>query len=170
MVLQQDVIQEYVIGADSCIDAAKQVWNEAALACLVLDVQGLKLAVPISFLGIVKTLEVCDLMPLVNTAHGVMGEVSMLGQTFVAVDTADIVMPGKANPAARNQYRHLVALRYVPWALAVSDVIGAVRFAKEDVHWRSGQTQRPWLAGTMTSQMTAILDPFAFVGCIGNSQ
>jgi purine-binding chemotaxis protein CheW len=157
-------------GADSCIDAAKQVWNEAELVCLVLDVQGLKLAVPVAFLGIVKAVEIDDLIPPLNAEHGVMGEVGILGQTFIAVDTADIVMPGKANPAARKQYRHLVALRYVPWALVVSHVIGAVRLAKEDVHWRSGQTQRPWLAGTMTSQMTAILDPFAFVGCIGGGQ
>lgn len=92
--------------------------------------------------------------------------IPLLGQSFNAVDTAEIVMPGKVNPTTKSQYRYLVALRYVPWAIAVSSVVGAVSFAKEDIHWRSSQTQRPWLAGTVASKMTAILDPFALVGCL----
>lgn len=159
--LTDEAVQENVEQADSWGDTGRPLWAENDFDCLLFEVQGLKLGLPLVSLGSIHPLDHDAISAMPGQSNCFLGTATVLGQQFNVVDTAQMVMPERADPAKCKQYRYLVTLDHSRWALAVSVIDVAKRFNPDDVHWRSHRTQRPWLAGTIRAQMVALMDPQA---------
>ncbi len=159
--LTDEAVQENIQQADSWSDVGRPHWAEGDFDCLLFDVQGLRLGLPLVSLGSIHPLDFDAISTMPGQSQCFLGAATVLGQQFNVVDTAQMVMPERADPAKSQQYRYLVTLDHSRWALAVSAIDVAKRFNPEDVHWRSQRTQRPWLAGTIRAHMVALMDPRA---------
>ena len=156
--LTDEAVQENVEQADSWGDTGRPRWAENDFDCLLFEVQGLKLGLPLVSLGSIHPLDHEAISAMPGQSNCFLGTVKVMGQQFNVVDTAQMVMPERADPAKSKQYRYLVTLDHSRWALAVSLIDVAKRFNPDDVHWRSQRTQRPWLAGTIRAHMVALMD------------
>jgi purine-binding chemotaxis protein CheW len=159
--LPDEAVQENTSKADSWSDNGRPQWANEAFDCLLFDVQGLRLGLPLVSLGSIYPLDREAMSAMPGQSRCFLGTSAMLGQQFSVVDTAQMVMPERADPAKSKAYRYLVTLEHSRWALAVTAIDVAKRFEPDEVHWRSLRTQRPWLAGTIRSQMVALMDPQA---------
>jgi len=159
--LTDEAVQEVTEPADNWNKLARPTWAEGEFDCLLFDVQGLRLGLPLVSLGSIHPLGHENLSSLPGQSACFLGTTTILGQQFNVVDSAEMVMPERANAAKRIEYKYLVTLDRTRWALAVTSIDVAKRFTTDEVHWRSQRTQRPWLAGTIRSQMVALMDPKA---------
>lgn len=159
--LSDQAVQEIEKQADSWTDTGRPFWAEGEFDCLVFDLQGLKLGLPLVSLGSIHTLTISSVTALPGQGRQFMGSIAIFGQQFTVVDSAELVMPERASPEKRAQYRYIVTLDHSRWALAISGIENAKRFHPDAVHWRTVRTQRPWLAGTIREEMVALMDPSA---------
>jgi purine-binding chemotaxis protein CheW len=143
--------------------AGKPDWANKAFDTLIVDVAGLKLAIPLVVLGqIFQVTEAFSHLPgqgplflgTLNTPRGLVR----------VINTALLVMPERYEAGFIDEVRFVVSLAGAsgqdPWqlALAVNRVTQPVSLACEDVVWRGERSKRPWLLGTVKSQMCALLD------------
>ena len=132
-------------------------WAQGRFECLMFSVGGLSLAVPLVELGNISPLN-DELTPLFGQIDWFMGLLLTRTGKLRTVDTAKIVMPERYHSGLRENYRFVLSIADMDWGLAVDDVSTAISLTPEDVKWRSQRSKRPWLAGTLVSQMCAVLD------------
>lgn len=132
-------------------------WAQAPFDCLLFSVGGLKLAVPLVLLGAVHPLE-GELTPLFGRPRWFMGLLKRSDRNVRVVDTAQWVMPDRYRSDARSSYGFVIRLDNSEWGLACDEVAQSFRLKPDQVKWRSEDSRRPWLAGTVKSQMCALLD------------
>ena len=77
------------------------------------------------------------------------------------VDIANMIVPqryqSKISPW-QERISKVVLIDESIWGLACDDILGVVTLDPRDVRWRKDRAQRPWLAGTLIEQMSAIID------------
>jgi purine-binding chemotaxis protein CheW len=135
-------------------------WAETAFQALMFQVRGLTLGVPLtSLVSILEWRESASILPGQPAWH--LGVLVSRGQKVVIVDTAQLVMPERVSAKDSDNrppggYLLLVGDGY--FALAVDAIASTVILKKEQVRWRSVLGARPWLAGTMIVQLSALLD------------
>jgi purine-binding chemotaxis protein CheW len=140
------------------LDNGRPEWAQGRFECLMFSVGGLTLAVPLIELGNISPLT-DELTPLFGQIDWFMGLLpTRSGAKLRTVDTAKIVMPERYHDGLRDNYRFVISISGMDWGLAVDDVSTAISLSPEDVKWRSQRSKRPWLAGTLVSQMCAVLD------------
>lgn len=134
-------------------DAASVVPAREPVDYFIFNVSGLKLALPRQHvLGVVNFAD-CARYP---TPQGVrLGSVLQPEGELDVVDTARLVMPER--PVV-EPYRLVVLIDEYPYGLACHDIERTLAVKPEDVCWKSGQTKRRWLAGTLIEQRCALLD------------
>lgn len=132
-------------------------WAAERFQCLIFRVAGLPLAVPLVKLnGILKMPQQITPMP----GHGplFMGLAQHQGQQVKVVDIARLVLPADRLPEQRPSPGHLILIDEARWGLACDREEETLTLDPESVRWRTPQGRRPWLAGTVTRQLCAILD------------
>lgn len=132
-------------------------WAKDRFQCLIFRVAGLPLAVPLVKLnGILKMPQQITPMP----GHGplFMGLAQHQRQQVKVVDIARLVLPAERLPEQRPSPGHLILIDEARWGLACDRVEETLTLDPESVRWRTPQGRRPWLAGTVTRQLCAILD------------
>jgi purine-binding chemotaxis protein CheW len=67
-------------------------------------------------------------------------------------------MAGRVPPGARDNYRFIIRLDDSEWGLACDEVAESFTLQPDQVRWRSSRSKRPWLAGTVISEMCALID------------
>lgn len=132
-------------------------WAQDRFDVLLFTVYGLTLAVPLVALGQIQPLT-DELTPLFGQADWFMGiQPTPMGK-IRTVNTALFVMPERYDPAFLDTARYVISIDGLNWGLAVDSVQQPISLDPDEVKWRSGRGQRPWLAGTVKAQMCALLD------------
>lgn len=133
-------------------------WAEGPFECLLFDVAGLTLAVPLVCLGSIYPLEGQELTPLFGQPDWFLGILPCQAGNLKVLDTARWVMPDRYRDDFREGLQFVISIQGYEWGLAVHQVSRSIRLDPSEVKWRSQRTQRPWLAGTVIEHMCALLD------------
>ncbi|MET1078163.1 MAG: CheW domain-containing protein [Pseudomonas sp.] len=143
-------------------------WAQASFECLLFDVAGLTLAVPLVCLGSIYPLEGQDLTALFGQPDWFLGLLPAPGGNLKVLDTARWVMPDRYREDFRDGLQFVISVQGYEWGLAVHQVSRSIRLEPDQVKWRSQRTQRPWLAGTVIEHMCALLDVAALAELIAS--
>jgi purine-binding chemotaxis protein CheW len=74
------------------------------------------------------------------------------------VDTALWVMPERYHPSLKEAYKFILLIEGTDWGLAVDSVAEAIKLKPDQIKWRTPDSKRQWLAGTVIGHMCALLD------------
>lgn len=143
-------------------------WAEEPFECLLFDVAGLTLAVPLVCLGSIYPLDGAELTPLFGQPDWFLGILPCQAGNLKVLDTARWVMPERYREDYREGLQYVISVEGYEWGLAVHQVSRSIRLDPSEIKWRSQRSQRPWLAGTVIEHMCALLDVSALAGMIAS--
>ncbi|WP_407291371.1 CheW domain-containing protein [Stutzerimonas zhaodongensis] len=143
-------------------------WGEEPFECLLFDVAGLTLAVPLVSLGSIYSLAGQDLTPLFGQPSWFLGILPSQAGNLKVLDTARWVMAERYRDDFREGLQYVISVQGYEWGLAVHQVSRSIRLDPKEVKWRSQRTQRPWLAGTVIDHMCALVDVAALAELIAS--
>lgn len=131
--------------------------SRQGIDCLIFKVAGLKLAIPLPLLGGVHN--VADkVTPLFGQAVWSLGVWQGEAGKLTIIDSAQLIMPERGIRLADEGYQFFIQLDRSPWALACQEICDTVTLVHDSIKWRGDGSKRPWLAGTVISEMCALLD------------
>lgn len=133
-------------------------WAEEPFECLLFDVAGLTLAVPLVCLGAIYSLEGQELTPLFGQPDWFLGILSCQAGNLKVLDTARWVMPDRYREDFKQGLQYVISVQGYEWGLAVHQVSRSLRLDPQEIKWRAQRGHRPWLAGTVIEHMCALLD------------
>ncbi|OLF54903.1 CheW domain-containing protein [Pseudomonas chlororaphis] len=133
-------------------------WAAEPFECLLFDVAGLTLAVPLVCLGSIYSLAGHELTPLFGQPEWFLGILPSQAGNLKVLDTARWVMPDRYRDDFRHGLQYVISVQGYEWGLAVHQVSRSLRLDPNEIKWRSHRGQRPWLAGTVIEHMCALLD------------
>ena len=136
----------------------RPAWAAEPFECLLFDVAGLTLAVPLVCLGSIYSLEGQELTPLFGQPDWFLGILTCQAGNLKVLDTARWVMPDRYRDDFRQGLHYVISVQGYEWGLAVHQVSRSLRLDPSEIKWRSQRGQRPWLAGTVIEHMCALLD------------
>ena len=136
----------------------KESWSSQGVECLVFSVCGLKLAVPLLYLGGVHEVGADDVKPLIGQPNWYLGMVHRDEQNLQVIDTASFIMAERNQSLAEQGYKYLIQLEKSPWAIACQSIDDTVRLEASEIKWRGDRGKRAWLAGTVIEKMCALID------------
>ncbi|MCA6061950.1 chemotaxis protein CheW [Thalassolituus sp. ST750PaO-4] len=133
-------------------------WQSSqGIDCLIFKVAGLKLAIPLPLLGGVHN--VTDkVTPLFGQASWSLGVWQGDKAKLTIIDSAQLIMPERRISLNDDGYSFFIQLDRSPWALACQEICDTVTLVHDSIKWRGDGSKRPWLAGTVISEMCALLD------------
>lgn len=154
-----EVVPEPVAAA---VEAGPPEWAAERFEALLFEVAGLTMALPLGELGGIRRIEdeITGLLGQPDWFSGLLQ--TDLGKLRV-VDTARWIMPERLPAEGPPPYGYLIRLQDSHWALACHRIADSVRLEPDAVKWSSGNSRRPWLAGTVKAHMCALLDSSAAV-------
>jgi purine-binding chemotaxis protein CheW len=136
--------------------------SDQVFECLLFKVAGfLTLAVPLVRLnGILQWNG--ELTPIPGHADWFLGLVTNRGKQVKVIDIAKFVIPEnhKSRQAVEGErhFKHLLLIDDGKLGLAVDDLGKVLKLTRDKVRWREDRSTRPWLAGTIIEQMSALID------------
>jgi purine-binding chemotaxis protein CheW len=136
----------------------RPAWAAEPFECLLFDVAGLTLAVPLVCLGSIYPLAGHDLTPLFGQPDWFLGILPSQAGNLKVLDTARWIMPDRYREDFRQGLQYVISVQGYEWGLAVHQVSRSLRLDPNEIKWRSHRGQRPWLAGTVIEHMCALLD------------
>ena len=136
----------------------RPAWAAEPFECLLFDVAGLTLAVPLVCLGSIYSLAGQELTPLFGQPDWFLGILPSQAGNLKVLDTARWVMPDRYRDDFRQGLQYVISVQGYEWGLAVHQVSRSLRLDPSEIKWRSHRGQRPWLAGTVIEHMCALLD------------
>lgn len=158
------IIEEQQVSALPVADAVsepeldKSSWADSAFECLLFDVAGLTLAVPLTMLGSIYSFEPDQLTPLFGQPDWFIGILSTPVGNLKVLESARWVMPERYNVGMREDLKFVISINGYDWGLAVHHVRHSIRLEPSAVKWRTDRGKRTWLAGTVIEHMCALLD------------
>ncbi len=123
--------------------------------CILLDMHGLKLAVP--FDKVEGALQLEDLSMVLEGPDWIIGRFGDDPVWTHIVDSARWLIPERYKPEY-SKYSEVVILRGRRWALACDELIKSIRIKTSDINWNRNREQRSWLLGTYMAERCAVLD------------
>ncbi len=139
-------------------DDERPHWAAEPFECLLFDVAGLTLAVPLVCLGSIYSLAGHELTPLFGQPEWFLGILPSQAGNLKVLDTARWVMPDRYREDFRQGLQYVISVQGYEWGLAVHQVSRSLRLDPNEIKWRTHRGQRPWLAGTVIEHMCALLD------------
>jgi len=146
----------------------RPAWAAEPFECLLFDVAGLTLAVPLVCLGSIYSLAGQELTPLFGQPDWFLGILPSQAGNLKVLDTARWVMPDRYREDFRQGLQYVISVQGYEWGLAVHQVSRSLRLDPGEIKWRSQRGQRPWLAGTVIEHMCALLDVAELAGLIAS--
>ena len=160
-----EIVIERITSPEVVIDTQTSVsltdpdsWSSQGVECLVFSVCGLKLAVPLLFLGGVYEITSNDVKPLVGQPKWYLGMVHTDEHHLQVIDTAKLIMPERKQCLSEQGFKYLIQLEKTPWAIACQSIDDTVRLDASEIKWRGERGKRTWLAGTVIEKMCALID------------
>lgn len=142
--------------------AAQPEWAEGEFQCLLFQVAGLTLAVPLARLSGVAPWDDAAVTEMPNHSTWFLGLREHQGLRARLVDIAAVVLPADKYaalaPADSRRLGKVVMIDDNRWGLACDEVGEVITLSRDDVKWRTEMGRRPWLAGTVIEHMCALLD------------
>lgn len=140
-------------------------WAAGAFQCLLFQVSGLSLAVPLSRLnGVIPWPE--KIVETPNQTDWYLGLVQNQGNNVKVIDTAHMVLPENRRPAddlpPDERFSHILLVDDARWGLACDSIGDVIWLQPEEVKWRKNKSTRPWLAGTALEYLCALMDTQVF--------
>lgn len=148
----------------------RPTWSDEAFECLLFDVAGLKLAVPLVCLGSIYPLEEDDITPIFAQPDWFVGIMPTPAGNLKVLDTARWVMPERYHDKLRDSFRFVISVDGHSWGLAVNAVHESIHLQPDAVKWRKSKVGREWLAGTVIEHMCALLDVQALAGLVSEKE
>ena len=136
----------------------RPAWAAEPFECLLFDVAGLTLAVPLVCLGSIYSLAGRELTPLFGQPEWFLGILPSQSGNLKVLDTARWVMPDRYRDDFREGLQYVISVQGYEWGLAVHQVSRSLRLDPNEIKLRTQRGQRPWLAGTVIEHMCALLD------------
>ena len=136
----------------------RPAWAAEPFECLLFDVAGLTLAVPLVCLGSIYPLAGHELTPLFGQPDWFLGILPSQAGNLKVLDTARWIMPERYRDDFRQGLQYVISVQGYEWGLAVHQVSRSLRLNPDEIKWRSHRGQRPWLAGTVIEHMCALVD------------
>lgn len=152
----------------SPVEALIPEWAEASFECLLFNVAGLTLAVPLVSLGSIYPLDTEELTPLFGQPDWFLGILPSPAGNLKVLDTARWLIPDRYREDFREGLKYAISIQGYDWGLAVHQVNRSIRLHPDEVKWRTQRGQRPWLAGTVIEHMCALLDITALAELIAS--
>ena len=146
----------------------RPAWASEPFECLLFDVAGLTLAVPLVCLGSIYSLAGQELTPLFGQPDWFLGILPSLSGNLKVLDTARWVMPDRYREDFQQGLQYVISVQGYEWGLAVHQVSRSLRLDPNEIKWRTQRSQRPWLAGTVIEHMCALLDVAALAELIAS--
>jgi purine-binding chemotaxis protein CheW len=146
----------------------RPAWAAEPFECLLFDVAGLTLAVPLVCLGSIYALAGQELTSLFGQPEWFLGILPSQAGNLKVLDTARWVMPDRYRDDFRQGLQYVISVQGYEWGLAVHQVSRSLRLDPNEIKWRSQRGQRPWLAGTVIEHMCALLDVAALAELIAS--
>jgi len=141
-------------------DVAVPVWADQEFQCLLFNVCGITLAVPLVKLnGVIHWNE--ELTPMPGHSGKFLGLLRHLEKNVKVIDTAQVILPANQCvdlEAPDKRLQKILLIDDGNWGLACNDIGEVVDLNKTDVRWRTDASKRPWLAGTVSARLCALLD------------
>lgn len=145
-------------------------WAEQRFECLIFNVAGLKLAVPLITLGAIHRID-RKLNALPHQSDWFIGILQTHAAGNIKVlDTALCVMPERYDPASRDNLAYVLTIHGYAWGLACHGVEKSITLEPHQVKWRTERGKRPWLAGTVIDYMCALIDTEGFSDVIRKAE
>ncbi len=138
--------------------------------CLLFEVAGLKLAVPLISLGSIYPLEGDEITPIFAQPDWFVGIMPTPVGNLKVLDTTRWVMPERYNEALRDSFRFVISIDGHGWGLGVNAVHESIRLEPQAVKWRRQGVGREWLAGTVIEHMCALLDVQALARLVSEKE
>ncbi|MBI3907810.1 MAG: chemotaxis protein CheW, partial [Pseudomonas fluorescens] len=120
-------------------------WAAEPFECLLFDVAGLTLAVPLVCLGSIYSLAGHELTPLFGQPEWFLGILPSQAGNLKVLDTARWVMPDRYRDDFKQGLQYVISVQGYEWGLAVHQVSRSLRLNPNEIKWRSHRGQRPWL-------------------------
>jgi purine-binding chemotaxis protein CheW len=136
----------------------QESWSSQGVECLIFNVCGLKLAVPLLYLGGVHEVKAEDVKPLMGQPSWYLGMVHTDEVNLQVIDTANFIMAERQQDLAEQGFKYLIQLEKTPWAIACQSIDDTVRLESTEIKWRGDRGKRTWLAGTVIEKMCALVD------------
>ncbi|MGH1485018.1 MAG: chemotaxis protein CheW [Cellvibrionaceae bacterium] len=130
-------------------------WAQDRFDILLIEVNGLQLAVPLVALGQIQPIEE-DLTPLFGQSDWFMGLQKTAIGNVKTVNTAKFVMPERYQDD--HDYKYVVSINGLSWGLAVDCIHQPISIDPDDIRWRGKRGSRPWMAGMVKDHMCVLLD------------
>lgn len=155
--------QQTEVTTDQPLSAIPE-WGRQPFESLVFKVGGfLSLAVPLVKLnGIIKWPEEHQLTAMPGHSEWFLGLLPHRGKQVKVIDIAKFVIPenhkSRAALLLEREFRHIILIKDGEFGLVCDGLGEVLKLGPEDMRWRDDRTSRPWLAGTITEKMCALLD------------
>ena len=135
-------------------------WVEHTIPCLLVDVEGIEIAVPLILLNGISTWDQ-DTTPIPKQPDWHLGVIEYRGENVVIVDTARLIMPEKimqsADERRANHASHFLRIGQ-NLALSCNAIIETVSLKQDEVRWRIVRKARPWAVGILIERLSVLLD------------
>jgi purine-binding chemotaxis protein CheW len=135
-------------------------WVEHTIPCLLVDVEGFELAVPLILLNGISEWNQ-ETMPMPTQPDWHLGVIEYRGENVVIVDTARLIMPEKITQTA-DERRESHASHFLRvgknLALSCNEIIETVSLRQDEVRWRITRSARPWAVGILIERLSVLLD------------
>ncbi len=147
-------------------------WAESRFQCLLFNVSGLSLAVPLVKLNSVIPWDE-NITETPNKTDWYLGLVQHLQNQVKIIDTALLVMPKNRHHIIETdsdeRLSHILLVDDYKWGLACSSIGDVIWLSKDEVKWRKNKTSRAWLSGTSLEHLCAIMDTEVFAKMVTES-
>ncbi|MFA7386301.1 MAG: chemotaxis protein CheW [Thiohalobacteraceae bacterium] len=171
-VSQAAVKEEQECAVSPAAEGGRPDWVTPQFQCLLFEVAGLTLAVPLARLGGVLPWDGAAVNEMPNHQPWFLGLRTHQGRKVKLIDVARLVLPADRHadlaPADSGRLGKVVLLDDAEWGLACDAVSEVISLSDTDVKWRTTPGTRPWLAGTVIKQMCALIDTQAFADMLNS--
>ena len=135
-------------------------WAKERFQCLLFEVNGLHLAVPLSELDSIAGSQDISTTHLMGQPEWHRGILKHRGHKVGVVDVARLVMPGKLSPVKKQTVSpsHVLIIGEGKWGLMCDKLLSPITVEPTDIHWSCRHENRAWMAGTLPDQLCIILD------------
>lgn len=137
--------------------SCEEVFQQSRFECLLFSVASLKMAVPLVSLGAIVKIE-NKMTHLAGQLDWMLGLYQGATHQIRVVNTAKWVMPDQYKEEMSDEYKYILTFNNSPWGLACHELYNAVSLERDEVRWRTQNSKRVWLAGTIVDQMCALMD------------
>jgi len=156
---QHEIAMDAGSGQPPSFVTSEETWSSQGIECILFNVAGLKLALPLPQLGSVYEIKEDDeVTPLFGQQSWYLGLLKSETGTMQIIDSAEFIMPERDVSLKEQGYQYLIRLNDSPWTLACQGIEETILLHANEIKWRPKRGNRAWLAGTVIEKMCALLD------------